>query len=431
MFPVRFLDNLDGLSKGTEIYKRLTRIREKKDRHLNLAFCNLTDYSLPNFTVYTHLTKIDLGYNNLQSIPAEVSMLEHLVEILAMDNPLLYHLPVSLASLKKLRVLDVRNTAVSEIPREYAELQASLRDLNLSNCPLKPNLRMAYGKGYLSLFQYLRRKNDRRKFKKELYRQFREDLYPFDAPQALQEKVDSIFASMKDFTSFDLRKLTRHAPRILPDVLTEIDEKLLRQSILQIVEEDQNTQYLGKVALKLRSMYCDSPFEFAATLAKEIFMHFPPEDVEQIFSKDIVYILESDYKNVNLDNIQENLTHLRHARWYKSICDRIRTMYSASDAVTDALVDQIFERCLESAHHDKAVVTGQLEKVLPLTWPAAMEALENNLSFPFRLGNPADEDYTDAEGGQGAGLDVSMETSEGGDGGLYLEDTCSTSNMFD
>ena len=54
-------------------------------------------------------------------------MLENLVELLSMDNPLLCQLPISLSSLKKLRVLDVRNTALAEIPREYAELQGCLR----------------------------------------------------------------------------------------------------------------------------------------------------------------------------------------------------------------------------------------------------------------------------------------------------------------
>ena len=88
--------------------------------------------------------------------------------------------------------MDFRNTAVFEIPREFADLQGSLRDLNLSGCPLKPNLREAYGLGYLTLFAYLKRKNDRRKFKKELLRQFREDIFPFDPVPDLEAKVVEI-----------------------------------------------------------------------------------------------------------------------------------------------------------------------------------------------------------------------------------------------
>eukprot|EP00392_Amoebophrya_sp_AT5.2_P008134 g8153.t1 len=477
MFPVKFVDNLDGLSKGTEIYKRLTRIRDKKDRHLSLAFCNLTDYAIPNVMPYTWLTRLDLGYNNLQSIPAEIASLEKLQEICAQDNPLLWKLPVSLSTLKDLRVLDVRNTSVFEIPREYAELQRCLKELNLQQCPLKPNLRIAYGKGYMSLFQYLRRKNDRRKFKKELYRQFREDLYPFDAPELLQKKVDAIFAAMKDLTSFDLRKLVLNILRLflfvsmLPDAIEEIEESSLKAKVLQIVEEDQGMQYVGKLALQLRALYCDSPFEFAGNLAHDIFLHFVPEDmyreqewswprffiedVEQIFSKDRIYILENDYRKVSLDGIRENLTHLRNARWYRSVCARIRTMYTASDLVTDELVDKIFDHCLESArhdyggasrwqsaiancncksgptalckyfptssllvttwplHNDKQLVEAALEKVLPLTFPEALEALETGKLFPF-LGLMGDGD---GMLGEDVGVDVSMEMDEEGSGG--------------
>ncbi len=320
MFPVHFVDNFDVLSKGQEIYKRLTRVREKGDRHVYLAFCNLTDFTFPNILTLSHVTKLDLGYNNLQQLPAELSELKNLQEIQAQDNPLLWNVPKELATLKDLRYLDLRNTSVFTIPREFAELQPCLKDLNLENCPLKPNLRMAYGKGYLSLFQYLKRKNDRRKYKNELVRQFREDIYPFDSIESIRVKVNSIFHQMKDFTSHDLRKLVRHAPRILPPNMEDVHESALRQRIQEIVEEDEAMQEVGRLQLKIRGLYPEAPLLFAADMAHAIYCTFPPQDVAQIFSnRDRPYILDEDYTRVNLDRIKENLVHLRNARWYRDL----------------------------------------------------------------------------------------------------------------
>ncbi len=45
--------------------------------------------------------------------------------------------------------------------------------------------------------------------------------------------------------------------------------------------------------------------------------------------------------------------------------------------------DRIFDHCLESAKHDKEVVNEGLEKALPLTFPEAVEAIEDGLYFPF------------------------------------------------
>lgn len=406
MFPVNFVDNLDTLSKGQEIYKRLTRVREKGDRHVFLAFCHLTDFTFPNILMFSHITKLDLGYNNLQQLPKELANLKNLQEIQAQDNPLLWNVPKELAILKDLRFLDLRNTSVFGIPREFAELQHCLRDLNLENCPLKPNLRMAYGKGYLSLFQYLQRKNDRRKYKNELIRQFREDIYPFDGMDSILQKVTNIFEAMKDFASHDLRKLIRHAPRILPPNMADIHEEVLRTRIQEIVEEDEAMQEVGRLQLKLRALYPESPLLFAADMAHAIYCTFPPEDVAQIFSKDRIYILDGDFTRVNLDSVKENVKHLRNARWYRSICERIRILYMASDAVTEELVEKIFDHCLESAAHDKELISRSLEKVLPPDFGVAVQMIEELAPYSFFIHSIPED----------GALDVSMEDiAPGGD----------------
>lgn len=84
-----------------------------------------------------------------------------------------------------------------EIPREFAELN-KLTELNLEHCPLKPNLAAAYEAGFLTLFQYLRRKNDRRNFKKELMRQLRAKSYqnsPVSDSPSIERRIVSPPAS--------------------------------------------------------------------------------------------------------------------------------------------------------------------------------------------------------------------------------------------
>ena len=55
-------------------------------------------------------------------------------------------------------------------------------------------------------------------------------------------------------------------------------------------------------------------------MAHDVFFAFSADDVEQIFGNDKKYILDPEYKNVNLDTIKENLLKLREARWKASVC---------------------------------------------------------------------------------------------------------------
>ena len=366
--PYRWVDNFDSCSQGTELMKRLTKCRELKLNWLHLSFLNLRDLLLPNIVQgptaeadFGHLRRLDLGYNQLTLLPPELGNLVNLRELWANDNPNLSQVPVRLSELRKLEVLDLRNTGLSKIPREYAELQSNpLVEMNLTGCPLSsPKLNKAYGEGYLSFFCYLHRKNDRRKAKRELVRIFREDLFPFDPLEGPPENaytitktVDRIFAQMKDLTSFDLRKLTRHAPRIMPADMRMIDHgeiQRIRARVEQIVEEDLNTRAIQQLTLKLRALYPDASLAFAGRMGHDIFYHFSEKDRRQMFSnRDRQFILSPNPDEVTLDAIALNLQQLRDERWYRRLCERILCVYEGVDGLTMDRVSAIFDCCLES-----------------------------------------------------------------------------------
>ena len=119
---VRLINNYDVCSKGSTIYKNTLRVKEKGVRYLHLSNCNLTDFTFPNIFngQFNHITRLDIGFNNLQNLPQEIGdVLVNLTELWANDNPLLVSVPVSLSKLKHLKVIDLRNTAIFNIPREY------------------------------------------------------------------------------------------------------------------------------------------------------------------------------------------------------------------------------------------------------------------------------------------------------------------------
>jgi len=92
------------------------------------------------------------------------------------DNPL-RELPVEIAACHKLKELDLKNTFIITLPRELSNL-ASLLNLNLDGCPMKDSLAMSYTKGMHQIHTDLRRKEDRKLYKEQLFNQLTEWVYP-------------------------------------------------------------------------------------------------------------------------------------------------------------------------------------------------------------------------------------------------------------
>lgn len=89
---------------------------------------------VPFFTECRALRILDIGQNEVRSLPEEVMYLEELREFLLGNNKL-SHVPASLFCLPNIRVLDLSNNALEELPSEIA--CGTLVTLNLSHNKLR------------------------------------------------------------------------------------------------------------------------------------------------------------------------------------------------------------------------------------------------------------------------------------------------------
>ena len=105
---------------------------------------------IASLTMHTASTKLSarrlsLAFNNLKELPRNLNA-PYLQVLLLRDNEPLVYLPKSLiASLRNLRVLDIRNTSISHLPRTIGNLKL-LAVLNLSECSLLKKLPHSIGK---------------------------------------------------------------------------------------------------------------------------------------------------------------------------------------------------------------------------------------------------------------------------------------------
>lgn len=101
------------------------------------------------------------------------------------DNPL-REVPIEISECQKLREIDLKNTFIITLPRELSNL-ANLLNLNLDGCPLKDSLAQTYSDGMASVHRDLRRKEDRKMYKEQLFNQLTEWVYPSEPKEDVFE----------------------------------------------------------------------------------------------------------------------------------------------------------------------------------------------------------------------------------------------------
>lgn len=124
------------------------------------------------------------------------------------DNPL-RELPLEIAKCSKLKEVDLKNTYIITLPRELANL-SHLLTLNLEGCPMKESLSMSFQKGMAQIHTDLRRKEDRKLYKEQLFNQLTEWVYPSEPKEDVFEQIEILFNCLKDCNSEMLKKLLRN-----------------------------------------------------------------------------------------------------------------------------------------------------------------------------------------------------------------------------
>jgi hypothetical protein len=103
----------------------------------------------------------------------------------------------------------LKNTFIITLPRELANL-SSLLFLNLDGCPMKDSLGSTYQGGMTSIHSDLRRKEDRKIYKEKVFDTLTEWIYPSQNKEEVFEKLEQLFAVLKDCNTEMLKKLQRN-----------------------------------------------------------------------------------------------------------------------------------------------------------------------------------------------------------------------------
>lgn len=164
----------------------------------------------------------------------------------------------------------MKNTFIITLPRDLAGL-TSLLWVSLDGCPLKDSLQTVYGGGMASLHGDLRRKEDRRLYKEKVFDTLTEWIYPSQPKEAVFDKIEQLFAHLKDCNTEMLKKLQRNCQMLFPVRFEDIDPEVIRARLFKLYEEGVAREDIAQLQLRLKSHFLDEPLEVIVTLATDIF----------------------------------------------------------------------------------------------------------------------------------------------------------------
>lgn len=112
-----------------KVYRSLADVKDPQQVYiLHLRWKRLRAIPKEVFT-FTNLRELDLGRNNIDSIPPDIARLPHL-QRLVLERNLIRHLPMETGLLSELQYLDLNRNPIDSLPDNLAYLPA-LRELVL------------------------------------------------------------------------------------------------------------------------------------------------------------------------------------------------------------------------------------------------------------------------------------------------------------
>ena len=109
--------------------------------------------------------------------------------------------------------------------------------MNLDNCPMKETLASTYSGGMPSLHSDLRRKQDRKDYREKLFDHLTEWIYPSQPKEEVFDRIEELFAHLKDCNTEMLKKLYRNAQMLFPKRFQDIDPMIIREKLFKLYDE--------------------------------------------------------------------------------------------------------------------------------------------------------------------------------------------------
>lgn len=213
------------------------------------------------------LRRLDLSFNHIRELPAEIEALVGLRELWLQGNPLIA-LPKEIEKLKKIEVIDIKRTEVQLLPPEMCNLR-KLHDFDFSETPFakaaeeKYSIRADSRNGLQALKRIFEDVHTREKLKASTVEKLLGELYvkEADSPQTLPAVEKLLEMCNEEFTNLEeFRLFCRRADKLLPGSLAEVDEHTIsraKEKFLAMRDSTKRDRMAAEVEIKIRNIYFD------------------------------------------------------------------------------------------------------------------------------------------------------------------------------
>jgi Leucine-rich repeat (LRR) protein len=322
--------------------------KAKRSTILHLSHYNISEV-LPEIYSLTALTFLDLAYNNLTTISPNIANLKALNFLWLNNNPL-KAIPVDISQCRQLKEIDVRETQITGLPREMADLKG-LVSLKLDGCPLKSDF-MATLKGtttigehMLSVSMTLKRKYDRRDYKAKLCNKLIEWKYPSTNKEKIEEKVEQLFESLKDINSAGLKRLVRQFLRLFPKNFEDINILEIKNNLNQLESDETDREKISQFILMLRANFPKELLDNVVRLAKDVYKNSSEATLKEML-KYRKYVFIGKFEELSYATLAENMEKYKKgkleqkAKAVKGLRKKLLKLYK-DDKIEESLIDSM------------------------------------------------------------------------------------------
>ena len=204
--------------------------------------------------------RLDLAHNELRVLPGAVGALRNLEELFLNGNPL-RALPDEIEGCLSLRVLDLRDTHISQLPPPLGRLP-SIVDINLVGTRLDAAVQDLYARGgVLKLLSYLNERDARVDLEEALRATLTADVYREAADTELGKTriallvADVMAAFPLGADNADLRTVVRNAGRLFSAELPSASAAEVKQRLLNLQRGNVRKALAADIELKMRAVY--------------------------------------------------------------------------------------------------------------------------------------------------------------------------------
>ena len=238
-----------------------TLLRARETGVLSLSSLGLTSVPRAAFEapLALQLRRLDLSHNDLRALPPELGALRNLEELFLNGNPL-KALPSEIEGCLALKVIDLRETHVAQLPPSLGRLP-DIIDINLLHTRLDPRLQEAYARGgVLRLLSLLNERDTRRDLEEALRATLTIDVYREAADTAAgRALVAALVADCLDNfgvnENAELRTVVRNAQRLFHADLHRASAADVREKLTALLRGNVRKALAADVELRLRALY--------------------------------------------------------------------------------------------------------------------------------------------------------------------------------